>query len=215
MKLKSLSKEEIETMSFDDLAYEILKEKGKKMKTADIFKTICDLLEMNDAAYEAQIADFFTLLATEKRFIQLDKGFWDLRENHTAKIEIEDFSEDEEEIEDTIDFEPISYDLNSSERTKQINAVKKHIKENGAVYSSIRSAVMSDEEFYNKGNAAFYYNGEGLIDHAITIVGWDDTYSKNNFNTRPTNDGAWIVKNSWGTEWGKMDIFMYLMKIHK
>ncbi len=108
MKLKSLSKEEIETMSFDDLAYEILKEKGKKMKTADIFKTICDLLEMNDAAYEAQIADFFTLLATEKRFIQLDKGFWDLRENHTAKIEIEDFSEDEEEIEDTIEEETIN-----------------------------------------------------------------------------------------------------------
>jgi len=51
----------------------------------------------------ARIADFFTLLATEKRFIQLDKGFWDLRENHTAKIEIDDIEDeeiDEEIIED-------------------------------------------------------------------------------------------------------------------
>lgn len=99
MKLKSLSKEEIETMSFDDLAYEIIKEKGKKMKTADIFGTIKELLNMSDAEYESRIGDFFTLLATEKRFIQLEKGFWDLRENHTAKIELEDV-EDEEELEE-------------------------------------------------------------------------------------------------------------------
>ena len=103
MKLKTITKEEIETMGFDDLAYVILKEKGKKMKTADIFGTIKELLNMSEAEYEARIADFFTLLATEKRFIQLDKGFWDLRENHTAKIEIDDIEDeeiDEEIIED-------------------------------------------------------------------------------------------------------------------
>lgn len=101
MKFKTLTNEEIETMSFDDLAYAILKEKGKKMKTADIFKTICELLKMSDQEYESRIADFFTLLATEKRFIQLDKGFWDLRENHSSKVEIEDI--DEEEIDDIIE----------------------------------------------------------------------------------------------------------------
>lgn len=103
MKLKNISKEEIETMGFDDLAYAILKEKGKKMKTADIFGTIKGLLNMSESEYEARIADFFTLLATEKRFIQLDKGFWDLRENHTAKIEIDDIEDeeiDEEIVED-------------------------------------------------------------------------------------------------------------------
>jgi DNA-directed RNA polymerase delta subunit len=102
MKLKTINKEELETMSFDDLAYVILKEKGKKMKTADIFGTIKELLQMSDAEYEARIADFFTLLATEKRFIQLDKGFWDLRENHTAKIEIEDVEDEDEELENEI-----------------------------------------------------------------------------------------------------------------
>ena len=102
MKLKTINKEELETMSFDDLAYVILKEKGKKMKTADIFGTIKELLQMSDAEYEARIADFFTLLSTEKRFIQLDKGFWDLRENHTAKIEIEDVEDEDEELESEI-----------------------------------------------------------------------------------------------------------------
>ena len=103
MKFKNKTIEELETMSFDDLAYEILKEKGKKMKTADIFKIICEILNLSESEFEAQIADFFTLLATEKRFIQLEKGFWDLRENHTAKIELEEVEDEEEIVEETED----------------------------------------------------------------------------------------------------------------
>ena len=97
MKFKTVSKEELETMPFDDIAYIILKEKGKKMKINDIFKIICDELNLGEDAFENQIADFFALLATEKRFIQLEKGYWDLRENHTAEINIKEL---EEELED-------------------------------------------------------------------------------------------------------------------
>ena len=97
MKFKTINKEDLETMSFDDIAYIILKEKGKKMKINDIFKIICDDLNLGEDAFENQIADFFALLATEKRFIQLEKGYWDLRENHTAEINIKDI---EEELED-------------------------------------------------------------------------------------------------------------------
>lgn len=105
MKFKNKTMEELETMPFDDLAYEILKEKGKKMKTADIFKIICEILNLSDSEFEAQIADFFTLLATEKRFIQLEKGFWDLRENHTAKIELDEVEDEEEILEESEDEE--------------------------------------------------------------------------------------------------------------
>lgn len=97
MKFKTINKEDLETMPFDDIAYIILKEKGKKMKINDIFKIICDELNLGESAFENQIADFFALLATEKRFIQLEKGYWDLRENHTAEINIKDI---EEELED-------------------------------------------------------------------------------------------------------------------
>ena len=69
------------------------------MKINDIFKIICDTLNLGDAAFENQIGDFFALLATEKRFIQLEKGYWDLRENHTAEISIKEI---EDELEDDV-----------------------------------------------------------------------------------------------------------------
>lgn len=102
MKFKTINEEELETMSFDDIAYIILKEKGKKMKISDVFKIICDKLNLGDAAFENQIGDFFSLVSTEKRFIQLEKGYIDLRENHTAEINI---SEIEDEMDDDVSLE--------------------------------------------------------------------------------------------------------------
>ena len=99
MRFKTISKEELEILPFDDIAYIILKEKGKKMKIQDIFKIICDTLNLGEDAFENQISDFFALLATEKRFIQLEKGYWDLRENHTSEISIKAI---EDELDDDI-----------------------------------------------------------------------------------------------------------------
>lgn len=51
----------------------------------------------------------------------------------------------------------------------------------------------------------YCYDTSKKADHAVTIVGWDDSYSAENFYSnghRPENDGAWLVKNSWGTEVG-------------
>lgn len=113
MNFKTVTKEELELMPFDDIAYIILKEKGKKMKINEIFRIVCDELELGDKAYENQIGDFFTLLATEKRFIQLEKGYWDLRENHTAEIsikEIEDELTEEELVDDDSYDEDDDYD---------------------------------------------------------------------------------------------------------
>jgi len=108
MRFKTVKKEDIENMAFDDLAYIILKEKAKKMKISEIFRIICDELNLGDKVYEEQIGDFFALLATEKRFIQLSKGFWDLRENHTSEIsikELEDELEDEALSEENLDLD--------------------------------------------------------------------------------------------------------------
>ena len=98
MSLKTMKKEELELMSNKDIAKMIIEESKRKMNTADLFKKITKLLELPESTYENKIADFYTALATDKRFILLNNGKWDLRSNHTSDkvIKITD-EEDEEE----------------------------------------------------------------------------------------------------------------------
>lgn len=65
-----------------------------------------------------------------------------------------------------------------------------------------------ETQYYNYSTASYCCDFEGLTTaqlrgHAITIVGWDDAYSRENFyeNHRPESDGAWLCKNSWGSGW--------------
>lgn len=84
--------------------------------------------------------------------------------------------------------------------------IKKAIME----YGCVLNAFYSDElGCYNPQTAAYYYFGEAKQNHQTIIVGWDDTYSKENFKEgqQPTSDGAWIVRNSWGERWGKNGYF--------
>ena len=97
-KLKEYSKEELETLNYDDIAYLILEAKKKKMKISDLFNKVCELLELDEGAYADYITDFFELLTTDKRFIQLDDGYWDLKTKHSEKVVIEDDDEEFEEI---------------------------------------------------------------------------------------------------------------------
>ena len=95
MKLTDISKEELETMNYDDIAYIILNENKKAEKINTLFKKVCEALSLSEAEYEAKIADFFELLTTDKRFIMLEDGSWDLRELHNPEVVIDD--EDDEE----------------------------------------------------------------------------------------------------------------------
>ena len=105
MSLKTMKKEDLELISNKDIAYMILEESNKKMNTADLFKKIMKLLELPESTFENKIADFYTALSTDKRFILLDNGKWDLRNNHTSDkvIKISDEDEDEEEEEEETD----------------------------------------------------------------------------------------------------------------
>ena len=57
---------------------------------------------------------------------------------------------------------------------------------------------------------AQYTYEKGKANHAVTVVGWDDTFAAENWpeDRRPPADGAWIVKNSWGTDWGNGGYFL-------
>ncbi len=101
MSLKTMKKEDLELLSNKDIAYMILEESKKKLNTADLFTKIIKLLELPETTFEKKIADFYTALATDKRFILLDNGKWDLRSNHTSDKVVKVSDEEEEEEEET------------------------------------------------------------------------------------------------------------------
>ena len=94
MKLKNMSREELEMLSYAEIASLILTENKKKMKIAEVFKKICDLLGLSNSEYENGISEFFEIVSTNKLFTVLPGGFCDLKVRHKTKVVLDD---DEEE----------------------------------------------------------------------------------------------------------------------
>ena len=104
MSIKELSKEELETMGYDEIAYLVLEEAGKKMKLLDLFKKVCKALELPETTIEDRIGDFFELLSINKKFVLLANGYWDLATKHVQNIVVED--EDDSFTEESIEEDP-------------------------------------------------------------------------------------------------------------
>lgn len=89
--------------------------------------------------------------------------------------------------------------------TKDRTTMKQWILNYGASYISL----VYESPFFNRNTAAYNYQGYGNMNHAVTLVGWNDTYSKDNFaaGCKPNNNGAWLAKNSYGSTWGDQGYF--------
>lgn len=74
--------------------------------------------------------------------------------------------------------------------------VKKMIKEYGAVGVSYKDYYA----FYNYEHNSYYASDYSGYGHAVSVVGWDDNFPKENFNSEAPGDGAWLIRNSWGTD---------------
>lgn len=127
--LSEMGKENLELLSYTKIAEMYLKENKKKMNTADLFREVCKLLELGEDDYQEKIADFFESLTTSKEFILLNDGNWDLRMNHSVKIDMDDIyddsdSVDEEELDEEVNednYEDDNYDDNLDDDVSDLN----------------------------------------------------------------------------------------------
>ena len=72
-------------------------------------------------------------------------------------------------------------------------------------YGGVVTGMLYSSDYLR--GSSYYYTGSTYTDHSVVIVGWDDNYSRNNFEITPPGDGAFIVKNSWGDEWADNGYF--------
>lgn len=131
--------------------------------------------------------------------------FQDLVDYVDAGSDLDDFTYDPQYAYD--DCAILQNTLYYDEGTANVETVKQLILDYGAVAAGI---YYSPDNFTNgdPDTGSFYYTGDRGNNHAVTIVGWDDSYSRENFapkkgdsySLRPEHDGAWIVQNSLGTE---------------
>ena len=119
MKLSKMSKEDLELLSYTNIAKLYLEENKKTMNTADLFHQVCSLLELSEQEYQDKIADFFQSLTTSKEFILLDNGEWDLKTNHKVKIDMDELYEDKDE--EDIDEDLENDDMNEEDEYNSID----------------------------------------------------------------------------------------------
>ena len=90
--------------------------------------------------------------------------------------------------------------------------IKKALMEHGALDISMfydacgfESNTLNGKSFYQSK-----YSGkmaQRMANHCVTIVGWDDNYSKNNFRSKPSGNGAWLIANSYGSKYNDNGYF--------
>ena len=105
MSLSKMSKDEIELLSYTDIAKLYLEENKTTLNTAELFREVCNLLSLSETEYQDKIADFFQSLTTSKEFILLQDGKWDLKSKHSVKVSMDDLYEEQTE-EDEYELEP-------------------------------------------------------------------------------------------------------------
>ena len=107
--------------------------------------------------------------------------------------------EDEDSWETTYEY---TYNPEGTEAIKEMLTEGRAVQIGFCADTSIPSQEIGDGVYISKNWAHYTYNADEIPNHAVTIVGWDDNYDKSNFveGHEPPENGAWLVKNSWGSE---------------
>ncbi len=78
------------------------------------------------------------------------------------------------------------------------DSIKQAILDCGSITTSYYHVSTFLNETENDG-VCYYQKSVSNTNHTVAVIGWDDNYSKDNFLRTPEGDGAWLIKNSWGS----------------
>lgn len=92
---------------------------------------------------------------------------------------------------------PVMYIYDAVRLPKVKATIQQTIYDYGAIYTN----MYYSDTYYNATAKTYYYSGALGTNHAVTLVGWDDS------KVTAGGTGAWIIKNSWGSSWGESGYF--------
>ena len=135
-----MKKEDLELLSYKDITNLLLEEKGEQ-NTANLFKKIIKLLELPESVFDQKIGDYYTSLTTDKRFILLDDGKWDLRSRHTSDKIIKIVDEEDDE-----DLEAINEEEEEEEEREEFDSMDSDDDIDNSDNEDLKDLVVLDED---------------------------------------------------------------------
>ena len=100
---------------------------------------------------------------------------------------------------------PVSYSQDGLsefelESVEKVKADRKIIKQKLMEYGGAAVCYHSDLDCFSSDHKSYYQKERSDVNHSVTVIGWDDDYSRDYFGpVKPDSDGAWLVKSVWGT----------------